>query len=429
MQSKELKNEESREAISSHIEAQEYDEGIKLLKACLEHFPSCLDRFLRRLKVNVQSNKTVCYIEETSRFFEYCQHILEAEMLTLLSIAEALDPRESVLRSQEKDELERIRKLLENMIGFLFGLVAVLRIEADEAGKGSELGRKKQAERMRAHEAACNSAKSVFLVAKMLENEEIVAQFEDRVKAIAEEREESYSVWQSSPLVKLEYEPSLLHDHFLLIALFEQERPELVQLVKFMLANRANFVENAYFYQSVTRIACAPYLDSDCGDLIENICFHLRPKDFQRSHCGQNSQLLGKMAGTALKLRLYPFTKYLVQLCTLYAEHSLAAMLIFSGAFAIPGDYDVTDSMRREHLFAVKSLIAANRVDLAQLYVLDHYSPEMFREFARLAHAYGNASEVLELSEKGFVLAHDQLELRELLQIEEKRWSLLFDSP
>lgn len=51
--------------------------------------------------------------------------------------------------------------------------------------------------------------------------------------------------------------------------------------------------------------------------------------------------------------------------------------------------------MKQEHLFAVKSLIIANRVDLAQLYVLDHYSPEMFQEFAKLAHAYGNVSEVL----------------------------------
>lgn len=101
------------------------------------------------------------------------------------------------------------------------------------------------------------------------------------------------------------------------------------------------------------------------------------------------------MAGTALKLKLYPFIKYVIQLCTFYSEHSLAIMLIFSGGFSIPGDYDVTDSMKQEHLFTIKSLIIANRLDLAQLYVLDHYSPEMFQEFAKLAHAYGSTSEVL----------------------------------
>lgn len=55
------------------------------------------------MKVNVQSNKTVCYVEETSRFFEYCQHIMEQEMLTLLEIAETINPQESVLRSQDRD--------------------------------------------------------------------------------------------------------------------------------------------------------------------------------------------------------------------------------------------------------------------------------------------------------------------------------------
>lgn len=41
---------------------------------------------------------------------------------------------------------------------------------------------------MKAHEAIYNSAKSMFLVAKMLENEEIISNFEDRIKTIAEER-------------------------------------------------------------------------------------------------------------------------------------------------------------------------------------------------------------------------------------------------
>ena len=170
-------------------------------------------------------------------------------------------------------------------------------------------------------------------------------------------------------------------------------------------------------------------MDSDCGDLIDNICFHIKSKDFERSRSGRDSELLGKMAGTALKLKLYPFIKYLVQLCTLYSEHTLAVLLVFSGEFSVPGEYEVTDAMREEHLFAIKSLILAHRLDLAQLYLLDHYSPEMFQQFARLAHAYGNALEVLELNEKGFLLPHDQPELRELLRIEEKRWSLLFDLP
>jgi hypothetical protein len=51
--------------------------------------------------------------------------------------------------------------------------------------------------------------------------------------------------------------------------------------------------------------------------------------------------------------------------------------------------------MKLEHLFAVKSLIIANRIDLAHMYVLDHYSPEMFEEFAKLAQINGNIPEVL----------------------------------
>lgn len=70
-------------------------------------------------------------------------------------------------------------------------------------------------------------------------------------------------------------------------------------------------------------------------------------------------------------------------------------MLIFSGDFCIPGEYEVTDSMKEQHLFAIKSLIIANRLDLAQLYVLDHYNPEIFQQFAKLAHAYGNTLEIL----------------------------------
>jgi hypothetical protein len=48
--------------------------------------------------------------------------------------------------------------------------------------------------------------------------------------------------------------------------------------------------------------------------------------------------------------------------------------------------------MKSEHLFVLKSLILANRIDLAQIYVLDHYSNDIFEEFLKLAQINGNTS-------------------------------------
>jgi hypothetical protein len=46
-------------------------------------------------------------------------------------------------------------------------------------------------------------------------------------------------------------------------------------------------------------------------------------------------------------------------------------------------------------VFAVKTLIIAGRIDLAHLYVLNNYTPELFESMIRYAKINGNISEVL----------------------------------
>jgi hypothetical protein len=52
----------------------------------------------------------------------------------------------------------------------------------------------------------------------------------------------------------------------------------------------------------------------------------------------------------------------------------------------------------------IKSLILCNRIDLAQIYVLEHYDIEISEEFLKYAKTNGNVSEVLELYEKKLIL-------------------------
>jgi hypothetical protein len=111
---------------------------VELLKVSLQYFPANLEKFIRKLKCNVQLNKNICYLEETHRFFEYCQFILEENMDSLLGIAESIEKHShenSCLKSKDKDELERIKIILENMINFLFSFINTLKIEFNETYK------------------------------------------------------------------------------------------------------------------------------------------------------------------------------------------------------------------------------------------------------------------------------------------------------
>ena len=134
------------------------------------------------------------------------------------------------------------------------------------------------------------------------------------------------------------------------------------------------------------------------------------------------------MSSTALKIANYPFLKYMIQLNVLYQQFSLVGMLIFSDSLKIPGDYDITERIKNEHILLIKSLIISNRIDLAQMYMLDHYDTYIFEEFLRLAQTNGNAAEVLNLYQKNFILNIDQNKLREILQIDSNKWSILFGS-
>jgi hypothetical protein len=51
----------------------------------------------------------------------------------------------------------------------------------------------------------------------------------------------------------------------------------------------------------------------------------------------------------------------------------------------------------------IKSLVISNRIDLAHMYMLEHYDTEIFEEFLRLAQMNGNAAQVLDLYQKNFI--------------------------
>lgn len=56
-------------------------------------------------------------------------------------------------------------------------------------------------------------------------------------------------------------------------------------------------------------------------------------------------------------------------------------MLIFSNCYKISSLYELSESTKAEHIFIVRSLLLARRVDLAHLYVMKNYHPDIFKEF------------------------------------------------
>jgi hypothetical protein len=73
----------------------------------------------------------------------------------------------------------------------------------------------------------------------------------------------------------------------------------------------------------------------------------------------------------------------------------------------------------------IKSLILCNRIDFAQMYVLDHYDIEISEEFLKYAKANGNIPELLTLFDKRLILTEPE-KLKQILQIEDSKWNILF---
>jgi hypothetical protein len=106
-----------------------------LSEVSLQHFPSSLDRLLRKIRSNLQFNKSICYVETTYRYFEFCHFILEEFIEVLANVSRSIDDAPLVngsMNSRDKEEIDKIYAILENMISFLFGLISALKIEISD---------------------------------------------------------------------------------------------------------------------------------------------------------------------------------------------------------------------------------------------------------------------------------------------------------
>lgn len=114
--------------------------------------------------------------------------------------------------------------------------------------------------------------------------------------------------------------------------------------------------------------------------------------------------LLYKMAATTLKLKQYSFIKYVIQIATTYKIYPLAVSLIHSGAFTL-SQLDLSDE--REHVFMVKSLLLAGKINEAYLYVIKNHSNELFGEFVRWGKVNENLVDLLQFKLDGKYMEED----------------------
>jgi len=77
----------------------------------------------------------------------------------------------------------------------------------------------------------------------------------------------------------MEYQPLMLHQHFSSFSelMASNPKPTLKEFVEYLMENKSNLLEVAYFYQSITNSKSVPFLDISTVDLITHILTHVGP--------------------------------------------------------------------------------------------------------------------------------------------------------